>query len=51
MALLMRLPLGLGAAGTFARKVLQAEIERKHEGAEQGPGSENNGGKIPAHSA
>ncbi|HJU28807.1 MAG TPA: hypothetical protein VJ718_06535, partial [Candidatus Binataceae bacterium] len=34
LALLCRLPLGLGAAGTFARNVLKAEIEHKQQGKE-----------------
>ena len=43
LALLCRLPLGLGAAGTFARMVLKLEVEHKHEGPDEQEGSAENG--------
>jgi uncharacterized membrane protein YbhN (UPF0104 family) len=52
MALLCRFPLGLGAAGTFARRVLEIEAERKHGGKkEEGESPEESGDEVPAHTS
>lgn len=53
LALLCRFPLGLGAAGTFARYVLKVEAEQKQEdGKKDSPGAEEKGGgRLPAHTS
>lgn len=51
LALLCRFPLGLGAAGTFARRVLKIEAEQSHDDANKREPSAEAGNQVPAHTS